>query len=89
VAIVLRRAASGRRSGGACSAPSRTNRGASSCRRYRVVGRMSAAGRAGVNKLVVRAATYARRTGLFRLTATPRRDGFSGASQRVYFRVTR
>lgn len=89
VAVVVRRAASGRLSGGACRAPSRTNRGESSCRRYATVGRMSARGRAGINGLVVRPATYARRTGLFRLTATPKRDGVSGASQRVYFRIAR
>jgi hypothetical protein len=89
VTVVVRRAASGRLSGGACRAPSRTNRGESSCRRYATVGRMSARGRAGINRLVVRPATYARRTGLFRLTATPKRDGVSGASQRVYFRIAR
>jgi hypothetical protein len=89
VASVVRRSASGRRSGGACRTASRTNREAPNRRRYATVGRMSARGRAGVNRLAVGAATYGRPPGLFRLTATPTRDGVTGAAQRVDFRVTR
>ena len=89
VAVVVRRATGGRRTGGVCRKPARANRGAPTCRRYVVAGRMSATGSTGANTLTVGAATYGRRSGLYRLTATPSRDGIAGAAQTVQFRVRR
>jgi lysophospholipase L1-like esterase len=89
VAAVVRHAAGGRRTGGACRRPTPANRGAPSCRRWVTTGRTSADGRAGDNVLTVGAATYGRRAGLFDLSATPSQDGVAGAVQGVRFRVRR
>lgn len=89
VAVVVRRATGGRRTGGVCRTPTRANRAAPSCRRYVTTGRMSAGGHAGDNALAVGAATYGRRAGLYRVTVTPSRDGVAGAAQRVQFRRKR
>jgi hypothetical protein len=89
VAVVARRATGGRRTSGVCRKPTRTNRGAPACRRYVTTGRMSDRGHGGDNALAVRAATYGRRTGLYRLTVTPSRDGLAGKPRMVQFRVRR
>ena len=89
VAVLVRRATGGRRSGGVCRKPARANRGAPTCGRYVSAGRMSAGASAGANTLTVAAATYGRRSGLYRLTVTPSHDGLAGAAQTVHFRVRR
>lgn len=89
VSIVIRRTVFGRRSGRACRRPSRVNRRRRSCRREVGVGHVTVHGRPGENTLTVRAATYGRRAGLYRLTATPIGDDLAGAPQVARFRVTR
>jgi len=89
VAVVVRRATSGRRAGGTCRKPTRANRRAPSCRRYVAVGRMSDEGAAGTNTLAIGASTYGRRVGLYRLTATPASDALTGAARTALFRVKR
>jgi hypothetical protein len=89
LAVRVLRATGGRRSGGVCRKPTRANRGAPTCRRYVTAGRMSANGSLGANTLTVGPATYGRRTGLYRLIATPSSDGLAGAAQTVQFRVRR
>jgi len=89
VAVVVRRATSGRRAGGTCRKPTRANRGAPSCRRYVTVGRMSDDGAAGTNTLAIGASTYGRRVGLYRLTATPASDALKGTAKTTQFRVKR
>jgi hypothetical protein len=89
VAVVVQRTEAGRRSGGTCRKPSRANRRGHGCLRTVVVGRMGALGRPGVNTLTIGAATYGRRAGLYRLTATPVSDEIEGVAQVAQFRVAR
>jgi hypothetical protein len=89
VAIVVRRALAGRRVGGVCRKPTRANSRARSCRRYVTVGRTSAGGQAGTNRLAIGASTYRRRAALYRLSATPSAGDRKGTTRTIHFRVKR
>lgn len=90
VTLSLRRALSGRRVGRRCVAPSRTNRRRPRCTRYsNLVTSVMVFGRAGSNRFTLTARRLGRRTGGYRLTASPTADGRRGNSRGYSFRLSR
>jgi lysophospholipase L1-like esterase len=90
VTLTLRRALSGRRVGRRCVAPSRTNRRRPRCTRYsHLVTSVMVFGRAGSNRFSLSPRRLGRRTGGYRLTASPTADGRRGTSRGYSFRLSR
>jgi lysophospholipase L1-like esterase len=88
VTLTLRRRLSGRRVGGRCMAPTRRNVRERRCVRYsRGVLSVNVTGREGYNRLRLSTRRLGRRTGIYRLTATPVASGLRGAPGIAYFRL--
>jgi uncharacterized delta-60 repeat protein len=90
VRFAVERAGSGRRVGGRCVKPTRSNRGKRRCTRYaRLAGGFTRRGVAGANRVRFTGRLTARRLrhANYRLVATPSADGRRGDAKRVRFRV--
>jgi uncharacterized delta-60 repeat protein len=91
VRFVVERAASGRRVGGRCVKPMRSNRGRRPCTRYtKLAAGFTRQGVAGANRLRFTGRLSGRRLrpAGYRLVATPSADGRRGAAKRTRFRIT-
>jgi uncharacterized delta-60 repeat protein len=92
VRFSVERAGSGRRVGGRCVKPSRSNRATRRCTRYTGLARgFTREGDAGANRLRFTGRLNGRRLrpARYRLVATPTADGLRGDATRVRFRVRR
>jgi hypothetical protein len=88
VTLSLRRALSGRRVGRRCAAPTRANRRGRRCTLYsNLVTSVMVFGRAGANRFTLSASRLGRRTGGYRLTASPTADGLRGSPRAYSFRL--
>jgi hypothetical protein len=89
VTFTVRRALRGRRSGRRCAPETRSNLGGRRCTRYsRVLVRVKVAAKAGANRFKLSARRLGRRTGRYRLTATPTASGLHGVPAVYDFRVS-
>jgi uncharacterized delta-60 repeat protein len=90
VRFAVERAGSGRRVGGRCTKPTRTNRAKRPCTRYTRLARgFTRRGAAGANRFRLTGRLGARRLtrGRYRLIATPTADRQRGERQRARFRI--
>ena len=88
ITFTLQRTLSGRRAGKRCLAPARGNRRRRRCTRYSsVLVSMRVAGRAGENASPLRLRGATRRSGRYRITASPVSEGLRGVPRSTFFRL--